>query len=280
MSSSSRFHKPIRLLAVGSLLVFGGQAAIAASIINSKHDLSSASTTTGAKTAGATTTTETCVFCHTPHGASASAPLWNRGAAAGVWAPYTSTTLNTAASATPGAGSMLCLSCHDGATALDLIINASGSGGYNAGGLSAGYTWAAGTTTGSFMKAGIAANLGTGVNDHPIGVPYCGGVTAGACSDSDFKTAALYLDTALTPLITTATGSSTGWWLDTGANGLGAGSTRDKSDLPLYQSGGSLPMVECPSCHEPHNANAVATETSFLRIANTSSNLCTTCHNK
>lgn len=41
--------------------------------------------------------------------------------------------------------------------------------------------------------------------------------------------------------------------------------------LKLY--GTPTPTVECGSCHDPHSANA-----RFLRIANTGSALCTTCH--
>lgn len=277
MRTSSMFHRPMRLLAGGSLLVaalVASQAAVAGSIIASKHDLTSATNSTYTATAGA----EPCAFCHTPHGASASAQLWNRGAAATAsFTLYTSATLNTAA-VQPGANSVLCLSCHDGATALDLIINKPGSGGYNASGVSAGYTWTGASGTNQMLATSIA-NLGTSLaNDHPIGVPYCGGVTAGACSDADFKTAALYLDTTLTPLPSTTAGSSTGWWIDTGASlgGIAAGSARDKSDLPLYQVGAVLPRVECATCHEPHNPS----NGTFLRVQNTSSNLCTTCHNK
>jgi predicted CXXCH cytochrome family protein len=42
------------------------------------------------------------------------------------------------------------------------------------------------------------------------------------------------------------------------------------------------PSVECGSCHDPHNAaTAVAGESpAFMRIANTSSNVCLACHNK
>jgi len=42
------------------------------------------------------------------------------------------------------------------------------------------------------------------------------------------------------------------------------------------------PMVECGSCHDPHNSSTfVANQSvSFLRIDNISSQICTTCHLK
>ncbi len=79
---------------------------------------------------------EICVYCHTPHGANstANAPLWNRTVAQRDYILYnqdtssgstiffepTATDLNYSQ---PGPNSLTCLSCHDGATAIDSIIN-------------------------------------------------------------------------------------------------------------------------------------------------------------
>lgn len=47
--------------------------------------------------------------------------------------------------------------------------------------------------------------------------------------------------------------------------------------LTMYNNGGPTDdQVECATCHNPHDV----TNGSFLRIANTASALCTTCHNK
>ena len=278
----SKFHRPAKLLAAGGLLfaaLLAGQATFAAppSIIGSKHDLTSNANNvyvSGPGVVAPATAAEPCAFCHTPHGASASAQLWNRGApATAAFTPYANTwgTLDSA-SAGPGANSKLCLSCHDGATALDLIINKPGSGGYNALGASASYAWT--NAPGGVMPAGSVANFGGSlVNDHPIGVAYCGGVGAvvGTCKDGDFKTATLYKDGGVTA-IAKATGN---WWVS--VTGL---ATRGKTDLPLYGATNALePQVECATCHEPHNAGT-APATSFLRISNAASAICTTCHNK
>ena len=79
MRTDTLLHKPAKLLAVGSLLfaaLMTSQSAVAqASIAVSKHNLTSAGLGT-IKTTDANT--EICVFCHTPHGASSVAPLWNK----------------------------------------------------------------------------------------------------------------------------------------------------------------------------------------------------------
>lgn len=173
----------------------------------------------------------------------------------------------------PSAGSGLCLSCHDGATALDLLINAPGSG-YGAGtGTAITQGWVFTGANGNLMPAGIT-NLGADLgNDHPVGIPYCGGTATGACKDPDFKTAALYRNgSAVTNPTAAAAGDN--FWID-----VVAGGTRTKGDLPLYTrdfSGTLYASVECASCHEPHGMG----NTMFLRMANTSSNLCTSCHSK
>lgn len=136
--------------------------ALAASIVGSKHDIS-----TG-------TNNEPCAFCHTPHFASAeiAAPLWNRKIAnlqSAVFTMYASPTLDTSLPVSPGALSLACLSCHDGVSA-DVhatgVINAPGSG------LGAGYGGSCARchphgTISQLLKLG--PNLS---NDHPISMTY------------------------------------------------------------------------------------------------------------
>jgi len=75
---------------------------------------------------------EICVYCHTPHGANstAAAPLWNRTVTSREYTLYKQDTdLTNEPSGLdltytqPGPNSLTCLSCHDGATAIDSIIN-------------------------------------------------------------------------------------------------------------------------------------------------------------
>ncbi|HET8540031.1 MAG TPA: cytochrome c3 family protein [Anaeromyxobacter sp.] len=69
---------------------------------------------------------EVCVFCHTPHGAYQSRPVWNRDLSyqdgASLYALYGSTTLDSSVVRPTGA-SKLCLSCHDGTLAIGSLMN-------------------------------------------------------------------------------------------------------------------------------------------------------------
>ena len=278
------------------LLSISGTAS--AGIADTRHNLGS-----GAGPAGrnqVSDTAEICVFCHTPHGAdtAAPAPLWNkRLGAAGV--PAGGGTYTTYASlqtpsldgtvAAVGSISMACLSCHDGTQAMDNIINAPGSGGYDAtGGGNTGltYTWSGSrVNTDGVMQngGGFVSMLGTDLsNDHPIGIQYCGGgltgtgtTVSGTCKDGDFTTPQ-----------TASINSNQVFWVDTGGTG------KQRTDLPLYSRTGADaglgPLVECASCHDPHVSDGQAGPTgtgqtsgaTFLRISNASSAVCTTCHVK
>ncbi len=89
-----------------------------------------------------------CMPCHTPHNAVLSGEagvLWNHAETQETFTMYSST------AGQPEAPSKLCLSCHDGVTAID-----------NYGGV---------TSTGIVITGD--ANLGTDLsNDHPIGIVY------------------------------------------------------------------------------------------------------------
>lgn len=144
-------------LLLAFLLAAIPQTARASSVINSKHDLSAGSLTTGPK---ATTQSEICIFCHTPHRAGANIPLWNKTQTAQTFTFYSSNYVNTylgmpAPTMTTLAGTRtkLCLSCHDGMTAL--------GGVYNLGGAAA--------TIAMTGALGASANLGTNLSDdHPV----------------------------------------------------------------------------------------------------------------
>jgi len=262
-----------------------------AGIADTKHNLGGTGT---ANHVAATDTGEICVFCHTPHGAATSAdnpPLWNKALpASNSYTTYSSTTMDANGVAagggvTIGSVSLACLSCHDGTQAMDNIVNATGSGQYLTDGGGAGgrgYTWTgAGATAAGVMQnhGDFIAALGTDLtNDHPIGIAYCGWsnkggsavlsnatITSADCSDPDFKTATK-----------ASAGGGSMWFVD--QNGTSDG-TKQKTDMILYTrnfSGvGNGPSVECASCHDPHSSN-----TTFLRIPNTGSAVCLSCHNK
>lgn len=100
--------------------------AVFAGVRNTKHNLS----VSGPGPSQATSETEVCIFCHTPHNASPGAPLWNHELSTvtdyiNYWSP-TLKSYATAEDAPPIDGfSKLCLSCHDGTVALGALINRS-----------------------------------------------------------------------------------------------------------------------------------------------------------
>ncbi len=131
-----RRHHPIRVQGWSKLLLGGALLSLvslaSAGIFNTKHNLGSTGINAASNFSG---TSEICVFCHTPHGADASAavPIWNRNLAPveGGFATYDQmgTTTLDAQIEPVGSVSIACLSCHDGTQAMDNIINAPGSGG-------------------------------------------------------------------------------------------------------------------------------------------------------
>lgn len=276
------------ILLAGAVALMLAHGVAMAGIATSKHDLSS----TGAfnkftPTAG---NSEICAFCHTPHGADTAAvvPLWNRklGAPASytTYAALGTTTLD-GATAPVGSVSLACLSCHDGTQAMNTVINAPGSGGYDAAGALWAGTWTAGSavaTTGTLNYASIV-NIGTDLrNDHPVGIQYAGG---GYLSSANLNQAAPVDATGTkgdadftTPKVTSNATTAT-FWVDTGTAG------RQKTDLILYTrteatvGGVAQPFVECASCHDPHSAGGTAPPT-FLRTTNANSALCLACHTK
>lgn len=265
-----RTIRPVLPLIVAALaLGFTANGATAQTSINaSKHDLAVGGADNG----------EICVYCHTPHAANAavSAPLWNKPASGATYTTYDSNLSSTLDGTVLAVGSVsvACLSCHDGTQAMDSVINAPGTNGFNALGARMGADPVlgggvlAGDGTIGTVGTNQVANLGSDLrNDHPIGILYGGfdrGGTLGV-ADADFKTPASGL-----------INGTTQWWVDTGVAGL---TTREKSDMILYarlNGTASQPFVECASCHDPHNpANGT-----FLRVSNANSDVCLSCHVK
>lgn len=93
------------------------------SIVNSRHNLSPG----GPGTVKSSGVGEICVFCHTPHHGSVSAPAWNRNLPNGqTYQLYGSSTLDSSPEdpqLRSGNQSLLCLSCHDGTIAIGDFFN-------------------------------------------------------------------------------------------------------------------------------------------------------------
>ncbi|MCW8895627.1 MAG: hypothetical protein OQK48_06450 [Sulfurimonas sp.] len=128
---------------------------------------------------------ETCVYCHTPHGGNSDlspAPLWNKPTASTTFTMYGATSestsgttiANTSTDAVPSGSSMACLSCHDGVSAMNSVINAPGSGNYNALGSYIGTNPPLSTTMPEVAYKSIGLN-GDLTDDHPISIEYIPG---------------------------------------------------------------------------------------------------------
>ena len=270
MSARKAFARAL----LAAVLAGVGTGAWAQGVAGSKHDLSSG----GGAQQTTPTTDQVCIFCHTPHGSDITAPvpLWNKVLQSGSYTRYSNLALTSFESGEAPIGSvtLACLSCHDGTQAMDTVLNLPGSGGYNAAGQQIDVS-AIGVMTGTPVPM-----LGTDLsNDHPVSMQYGGGgatstdpngAFTGTLGDPDFN--APVKDTINTQAV---------WWVD---SPLGTALTREKTDMTLYsrnELGAVQPFVECASCHDPHNAqSAGTTSVAFLRITNTASRICTTCHIK
>ncbi|MFQ5852011.1 MAG: cytochrome c3 family protein [Candidatus Binatia bacterium] len=248
----------ILILSVVALIALGSSA-YAAGIATTKHNLALNGTGTGNITGQSK---EICIYCHTPHGGSTDAPLWNR-MDQGVAASYTlydSRTFDAtfADTSAPTGVSKACLSCHDGTLGVNQLRNLPGSG--------FGSPPTPDTTLTAAGLSNPAAFIDTDLtNDHPVSMKY---------------------DTALSPGTGGAIGENThasGFRAESGTSPKfvvdGTGSTG--VILPLYTAD---KLVQCASCHDPHQdtTSTVLGEESvaFLRVANTGSQLCLTCHLK
>lgn len=257
-------------LLVCLFVVFGGARA---GVVGSKHDLSPG----GSADQSAGNTDQVCVFCHTPHGADATAavPLWNKALGSpGSYTQYSTLGTSTFDSeeAPVGSVSLACLSCHDGTQAMDVVLNKPGSGGYDAAGSSIG---GVGAMTGIPIPA-----LGTDLsNDHPISMQYGGG--GAVASDPDGTFTGTLSDADFVAPEKATINEQPVWWVD---SPVGVDGAREKTDMQLYgrsDLGTVQPFVECASCHDVHNdATQAATQVSFLRIDNTASQVCVSCHIK
>ena len=179
----------LRVLGAGAIVAVGLMAFVGDSwsaresnVRATRHNLSKNWGGGGAdpRTVKASSESQVCVFCHTPHAATpALTPLWNKQVSGATYQVYTSSSLDAQAIAgtlaQPGGSSKLCLSCHDGTLAIGNVnvLNGAGSTGTQGTqtialtGTGGGGTMAPGSGT----TTGFTRFLGTDLsNDHPISV--------------------------------------------------------------------------------------------------------------
>nr|MBF0221228.1 hypothetical protein [Desulfobulbaceae bacterium] len=253
-------------------------AAFAGTIVNSKHDLSA----TGASAGLGNGDSRICIFCHHPHntvraGSTAEgvqgntlsySPLWNRGIADDntQFIAYNNGTnmgtegqLNNDSSSRHlmngdvaiGGVTLLCLSCHDGSTAMgaysefnpDFTVNTAGTG------KSPSQAGVYGASGQGDTLAGLATGFGSGgivdlSNHHPVGMSW------DQVRQGD-------------PEIAEKTNTFGGV-----VGGI---------SIESVLTGGDT--MECNACHDVHNTQSAANE-SFIWITNAGSVFCLSCHVK
>jgi len=226
--------------------------AIAGSLVGSKHDLTSLNERAGVDAMSGLAFNDygdPCIYCHIPTDGSDPAPNaapgkmqienWNRYMPQGEFQRYKRPSM-TAKMGELGPQSLLCLSCHDGTMAVDMVVNK--PNGWTTsddaplhmrldkgGGLERCTQCHDGTTAHRMDTAVIGRNL---MDDHPIGIAY-----PGLFDNPDF--------------------------FRPGADG------RFRNGVRLFDQ-----QVECATCHNVHDPDI----SPFLRVE--PSELCITCHNK
>jgi hypothetical protein len=256
----------ILLVAAGVKLAFAGQNP-GTGVIFSEHDINFA----GGQIYQKDDLQRVCVFCHTPHNAlpgnTVPAPLWNHALSNQALEPYKwSAPLNSiiAFNSDPLIGpSRLCMSCHDGLTAVD----AHG---------------AAHPNNGTRRMTAAVSDPVLGVREkryiedltvtHPIGFNYSDAVDArNANGLTELATTDQFFISAIPQDFNTHTR-------------MGAIFSNKRIGDVLYSG-----YFTCVSCHDVHNATNVAGAPSlsngtvanyFLRAPQQQSILCLSCHLK
>ncbi len=233
-------------------------------------------------------TTQVCVFCHTPHHAENpnSSPLWNRDLSNSTnYTAYGTTLAQTTVNDSDlGGATLACLSCHDGATTFDSLVNAPGNGGVTPGGTSQGWTFQMpraafggftspghfnyfgrpgegapnpvcvgchGTSPG-FATSDVATRLSLGfdlANDHPVSIPYT------ATSKASLRPLTTVIaDIDLTTGLSTVAGETAAFFNDNMKQNRWAISGQISSTATIAALLRNN-KVECSSCHDPHFRN-------------------------
>lgn len=247
-------------------------------------------------------TTEICVFCHTPHHtntANNNKPLWNRASLNPTsMTAYGTTVAGTSIANTDlGSTTLACLSCHDGVTTFDNLVNSPGKGGVTAGGADQGWSFFEDSNPVSDFMTSSRLTIGTDLsNDHPVSVDYPT-VTAGQVGIASLRAT----NTTISAINLTVDLASSSVTYD------GGNMTKNLWAVKGYINGTAMisdllrsGRVECSSCHDPHFNNKSWNEIDstyttaadptgtfetgglFLRRVggNTGSGLCRTCHGK
>lgn len=248
--------KVLAFAAVGVLAA--ASFASAGSIVGSKHDLSASGT---AAQSGSGTSTQICVYCHAPHNAKESLPLWNRTNPAGsgftLYSGLNMQNVSFKGGFTSDSTSLFCMSCHDGVTNINAVHNAGAIDGT--------------AVTGAIHTAAVGVfAIGTIPSTTPAGI---GGKDLSKTHPINFPVATV---NTIQNDLNLGSGSVMG-------PGVAPTLTWAATDtFPLFKTKDADPnrstdrSLECGSCHAVHDSK----NSPFLRYTMANSQLCLGCHNK
>ncbi|MBN1956894.1 MAG: cytochrome C [Desulfuromonadales bacterium] len=234
-------------------------------ILTTKHNLS----VSGPGSITATAEDRVCVFCHTPHHATAVAPLWNRSLSHAIYNLYGSSTL-VAEPGQPTGASRLCLSCHDGTIAIGMLE-----------GLTEPIPLSGGITT---MPGGLS-NLETDLSDdHPISFAYTSTLAAqrGELKDPQSLPAEISLESGQLLQCTSCHDPHKDihgkFLVMSNQNSALCLACHDKTGWQTSSHATAIATAEngCQNCHQPHGAPGAK---HLLQSALEEGNCLTTCHN-
>lgn len=252
------------------------------SVVSSMHNLSAG----GPGTVKATSESEVCIFCHTPHASRPVAPLWNKDDPGSTYTLYSSSTLQ----ATPGqpdGSSILCLSCHDGTIALGNIVSRTTD-----------IDFSGGITTMPTGRSNLTTDLS---DDHPVSFNYTptlaaadgqlkdpssismpvqlenGKVQCISCHDPHENTYSKFLVTTKQNSELCFSCHDRSFW-STSSHSLSNATWNGSGTNPWQHIEFPYPTVSenaCENCHDPHNSGG---KLRLLKAAAEESN-CLDCHN-
>lgn len=229
-------------------------------------------------------TDQVCIFCHTPHHAKPAQPLWNKVNPTQSFNMYTSSsTLSSVAKGVtaPGPESLLCLSCHDGRTAINVIHNGDvGIDAQPADGGSKVLNFAGW----GYYNADNPNNQALAMEITVFGTPYRANIGKTSI-DGDGRFAGTNLMDDHPISFSYAAAQS-----EKGASELNTIESVRSAGLRFF--GPNRDRMECSTCHDPHVDSGLGYDGKptgsggnnalrpFLVRENTGSSMCLACHNK
>ncbi len=249
--------KKVLSLVVAAGIIATAAASFGKSIKGSKHDLSAIAANNITLAGGVQgSSTQICIYCHAPHNAAKSLPLWNRTNTAGssftLYSGLNMANISFRRGFTEDSTSLFCMSCHDGLTSMADVHNA---------GVIAG-------AGGTAIDAGVDSRRTALTNV----------LTAGNIGDTKNAALGSYNLSKTHPINFEVSEVDTQNDLHTGT---ATGKMGNLNQFPLFKASApdrttSERYLECGSCHAVHDP-AISP---FLRMGMDKSDLCLACHNK